>query len=194
MDEDNLFKLVWPPGIERRSAEWREEAGRAIAEVCGKLNKPPEELSKDDRFLDAVSRATVGALKDHRRERWELLLNGLVNSALPPPLDEDLQQVFFQFLDELTLTHIAMLKAIDRPYDPEAAGISTVECVKRRLGKAATDEPMLRAFLDQLEARRLLQSSSPRTPVGAGPFGQTSFTGMGRRFLAFVSRPDERPA
>ena len=193
MDGDSLFKLVWPPGIERRSAEWREEVGRAIAEVCGKLDKQPEELSKDDRFLDAVSRATAAALKDHRRERWELLRNGLVNSALPPALDEDLQQVFFQLLDELTLAHVAMLKAINSPYDPEVAGISTVECVKRRLGKTAADEPMLRVFLDQLEARRLLQSSSPRTPVGAGPFGQTSFTGMGRRFLAFVSKPDEQP-
>jgi hypothetical protein len=193
MDEDTLFKLVWPPGIERRNAEWREEVGRAIADVCGKLNKQPEELSKDDRFLDAISRATAAALKDHRRERWKLLHNGLVNSALPPPLDEDLQQVFFQFLDELTLAHIAMLKAIDSPYDPEVAGISTVEFVKRRLGKTATDEPMLRGFLDQLEARRLLRSSSPRTPVGAGPFGQTSFTEMGKQFLAFVSTPDERP-
>jgi len=193
MDEDTMFKLVWPPGIERRSADWREEVGRAIAEVCAKLHKQPEDLSKDDRFLDAISRATAAALKDHRRERWELLRNGLVNSALPPPLDEDLQQVFFQFLDELTLAHIAMLKAIDSPYDPEVAGISTVEFVKRRLGKTAADEPMLRGFLDQLEARRLLRSSSPRTPVGAGPFGQTSFTGMGRQFLAFVSKSDERP-
>jgi hypothetical protein len=117
-----------------------------------------------------------------------------VSCASPPPLDEDLQQVFFQFLDELTLVHVAVLKAFNGAYDPEVAGLPTVEVVKRRLGKAASDEPMLRAFLDQLEARRLLQSSSPRTPVGAGPFGQMSFTGMGRRFLAFVSKPEERPA
>ena len=193
-EDSELFSLVWPPGAERRSGEWRKEVGKAIRDACEKLNRLPGDFSNDDTFLDAVARATQAALKDHRREKWELLRNGIVGSVSPPAPDGDLQQVFFQLLDELTLSHIAILRAVDGPYDPALAAQSTVEAVKRRLGKTAAEEPMLRAFLDQLQARGLLRSTSTRTPVAAGPLSQTSFTEVGTRFLRFISRPVEPAA
>lgn len=193
-EDSELFNLVWPAGAERRSGEWRKEVGRAVREASEKLGKAPEDLSNDDTFLDAVARATQAALKDHRRERWELLRNGIVSSVSPPSPDGDLSQVFFQLVDDLTLAHVAILKAIDIPYDPSVAQLTTLEFVKRRLEKTAEDEPMLRTFLDQLQARGLLKSTSARTPAAAGPLSQTSFTAMGKRFLAFISPSGGPPA
>lgn len=191
-----FWNLVVPSGFNRRTREFQEEVAKTIKELVDRFGKLPEELEKDDRFLDAVARASVAAMKDHRREKWELLHNALMNAALPGAFDEDVQGHFFQLVDELGVTHVAILKTISKPQAmptgyrgpqdlPDGGRESPIfSFLRERLGKTKADEQNLRLFVDELVVRGLL----PKTWLLPW-LGLENLTPTGRRFLAFVSSP-----
>jgi hypothetical protein len=195
-----LYKIVVQSGFERRTGEWREVVALAIMELQERFGRLPEDLEKDERFLDAVARAAVAAMKDHRREKWEWLRNALMNAALPGSVDEDVQQHFFQLIDELGVTPVAILEAISNPQDEAKTGEPVIhsarvyeqpvlEFLKKRLGKTSADEPDLCLFLDQLAARGLLPPNDTGPPWQGILHSFRNLTPMGKRFLAFVKSP-----
>jgi hypothetical protein len=195
-----FWNLVVPSGFNRRTREFQEEVAKTIKELVNRFGKLPEELEKDDQFLDAVARAGVSAMKDHRREKWDMLRNALINAALPGSFDQDVQQHFFQLIDELGVTPVAILEAITNPQDEAKTGVPVVftprvyeqpilEFLKERLGKTAADEPDLCLFLDQLAARGLLPENDTGPPWQGVLFRFRNLTPMGQRFLAFVKSP-----
>jgi hypothetical protein len=100
-----IYRQTIGSGFDRRGREFMEELAGVVSELVEHFDRLPEELSKDDKFLDAVARASVTAMRDHRPQKREMLRNALLNSAQPSSFDEDIQQILFRFIDELTLTH-----------------------------------------------------------------------------------------
>jgi hypothetical protein len=84
-----------------RAVEFQEELAGVVSELVERFDRLPEDLSKNEKFLDSVARASVTAMRDHRPDKREMLRNELLNSALPSSFDEDIQQILFRFIDEL---------------------------------------------------------------------------------------------
>jgi len=57
--------------------------------------------------------ATQAATRSHRREKTKLLANGVEQSARKIDVATDLQLLFVRFVDEMTLTHVGLLRMLE---------------------------------------------------------------------------------
>lgn len=71
-----------------------------------------EELAKNEVFISSLYSASGIAAKTHKVEKLEALKNCVINSALNINIEEDLQSIFFDFIDTMTPSHIKILKLI----------------------------------------------------------------------------------
>jgi hypothetical protein len=135
-----------------RAVEFQEELAGVVSELVERFDRLPEDLSKDEKFLDAVARASVTAMRDHRPEKREMLRNALLTLCY--------DQTLLDFLE-------------------------------KRLPRTAADEPDLRIFIDELEARGLLPQSRTN-PTGASPLAHYAhLTPMCKRLLEFIAKPPD---
>jgi hypothetical protein len=65
--------------------------------------------------VDAVVTATRIVDRTSQREKIEALRNAVLNSALPAAPDQDIQQLYFALIDNLTPTHLRLLTLLDNP-------------------------------------------------------------------------------
>ena len=65
--------------------------------------------------MSAVIEATRSAISTHKDEKRDALRNGLLNIALHRSTDEDQQQTFLRYIDELTVWHIRILALFQNP-------------------------------------------------------------------------------
>jgi hypothetical protein len=62
-----------------------------------------------------VIEATRSAISTHKDEKRDALRNGLLNIALHRSTDEDQQQTFLRYIDELTIWHLRILALFRDP-------------------------------------------------------------------------------
>jgi hypothetical protein len=90
------------------------------------LNDRVEDLSKplenNEQFLTAVLHANLIAMRAHQEDKLRALRNAVRNSTLKSAPDDDRQLMFLRFVDDLTLSHIRVLRVFD---DPPAAIAAT---------------------------------------------------------------------
>ena len=191
------FRQAVQAALTGRLEEWYRVVAETVEELGSRFDLAPETLAGAPRFLDAVQRATDAAMRDSRTEKREMLRNAVLNAAMPGAPDEDLQQVFFRFADELGPTHVSMLRLIrdpqESPAEPDASlyRMRLIDVLVKRLGSKAGDPATFHLFLEDLKARGLLESAVRAGSLDSVLLGNVSLTSMGRRFLDFLSRPPE---
>ena len=74
-----------------------------------------ESLSQNDQFVDVAIEATYIALKTSAQEKREALKNAVLNTALPNPPEESLQNMFLSFIESLTVLHLRLLELFNNP-------------------------------------------------------------------------------
>jgi len=186
----------------KRWEAWAVRIGETVQQLVEERGITPETLADSPAFQNAARRATEAAMKDAHRNKWEMLRSALMNAAPPSSFDEDVQQFLFQLIDELGLTHVAILRAILSPqaewnasgHQPKEYGIPILDFLKDRLGKGSQDEPDIHLLLDQLAARGLIPANNTLPPWQGSLILFKDLTPMGKRFLAFVSRPSSSDA
>ena len=113
-----VLSLVLAPAVTRRRDTWFKEVAEALEEAERKIDGfSVENLTQDEAFVSAVIEATRSAISTHKDEKRDALRNGLLNIALHRSTDEDQQQTFFRFIDELTVWHIRILKLFQSPIE-----------------------------------------------------------------------------
>lgn len=189
-----LYKIVIQSGFDRRVGEWREEVAAAIIELRDKFGQLPEDLEKNEGLLDAVARAGVAAMKDHRREKWEMLHNALVNAALPNAPTDDLQQMFFRLVDEFSQTHVRMLRLLSGRV--EDAYLNLGDFMSKNLPQPTPEQTIIRIFLGDLDAKSVVEVPPRGGHITDNVRGEISATDLGRDFLRFITAPSppEPPA
>ena len=63
------------------------------------------------------------ATRNHEQEKIDALRNAVLNSALPHPPDDSLQQTFLAWVDRFTVWHLHSLSLFDDPKAWFAAGV-----------------------------------------------------------------------
>lgn len=74
-----------------------------------------ENLSDNEIFITTVMHATQVAIRNHQREKLEALRNAVISSALGVHVDQDMQQMFLEFIDGLTPSPLRVLSFLDDP-------------------------------------------------------------------------------
>jgi hypothetical protein len=116
-----LFSFIFAPPLSKRRDEWVESLADGLKRLETTVSGfKATELSGNDAFVTTALHATQIALRNHQKEKLEMLRNAVLNASLPNSPEDDLQLVFLQYLDELTATHVAILTFFD---DPRAWGV-----------------------------------------------------------------------
>lgn len=115
-----LFSEIIVPPLCKRRDKWIEE----IAEGLTKLEEKFEgfkidNLYKNEMFITTVMHASQVAMRNHQEEKLEALRNAVLNSALPNPPENDLQQIFLNLIDILSTWHIIILRYFQNPIEWE---------------------------------------------------------------------------
>ena len=111
-----FFSLVIAPPLEKRRDKW-------LIEIFMRLKKLEEQvegfkienLAQNEIFISTLFYATQAAMRTHQREKIDALKNAVINSALRPTVDENLQLMFINFIDRYTPWHLHILLLFDNP-------------------------------------------------------------------------------
>lgn len=154
-----LERFISPP-FQRRQREWMENIATALRTLEENKGIKIEELRTNDLFITVVTQASRIAIGNHQKEKLEALKNIVINSASSKE-NEDIQIVFIRFIDELTPSHIFLLKFF---IDEEARleKIKSYAEIYELLGSKKTNiasQDEIRMFIGDLSARGLIRIS-----------------------------------
>jgi hypothetical protein len=111
-----IFNAVIAPSLERRREEWFELVGKDLA----KIKKRVERLEKEGRaekFVTVFIKSTQIALRTHQKEKLEALRASIYNVANEIDIEEDLTLMFLVLIEDLTPSHIPILKYFNSRQD-----------------------------------------------------------------------------
>lgn len=102
-----LFERLVSSPLNKRTNEWMENVGGFLEHNFG---YDLENLASNEKFVTVFVQATRIAAQNHQKEKLDALRNGIVSSALNPDISDDLQLIYLRFIDELTPSHLSLLK------------------------------------------------------------------------------------
>jgi hypothetical protein len=105
-----LLSLIVTPSLEKRRNQWMEEIGKGLVTLEEKMGVVLESLQENDGFINTAIEATRIAIKTINREKREALKSAILNSALPNPPDESLQQTFLSLIDTMSVWHLKVIE------------------------------------------------------------------------------------
>lgn len=194
-----VLSLIIAPPLSKRQEKWIESIAQGLANLQDKVDGfKLENLSENESFITTVMHATQAAIRNHQKEKVEALRNAVLNSALPNAPDEDLQQIFLNFVDELTPWHIRILTLFDNPvavtkqrnidYSNKLTS-STTTLVEQVYPGLQGKQEFYRQVFNDLATRGLATiPTGMMTPQGVLS-SRTSSTG--KEFLKFITLPPE---
>jgi hypothetical protein len=193
------------PSVERRRDDWVEDIAHELNRVRARVKDLEDrDIYDDEAFVSAVLNASSVAVRTHQTEKREALRNAVLNSALRNEPDEDLQAIFLALVDRFTPWHLRVLKLFDNPQEAlRREGKDPGRWERQSLGGGAhvleDTFPELKGqrefydqvFADLVAAGLMKQWSLHTTMTGSGLLARRT-SDIGRRFLEFISAPDEQ--
>ena len=111
-----IFNSLVISPIEKRRNEWMQEVVNALIKLEESRTGIVQELSGNAEFVSLLISSSINAFKTHISEKHKKLKNGLINSV-GNGFTYDINQVFINFIDELTITHLTLLSLINQYED-----------------------------------------------------------------------------
>lgn len=193
-----LFSAIVTPPLEKRKTEWMKKVGEALRNLESQKGINLQDLQNNDTFLDISLHATQAALRTSREEKLIALKNAILNSAMPSPINDSMQQMFINFIDTLTVWHLRLLSFLKDPV--EWAEENNLNFSHISMGGTATIIEMAfvelrqkRNFYDQLGkdlySRGLINGDNFHITMSGHGLLQKKTTDMGDRFLAYIENP-----
>jgi hypothetical protein len=191
-------KLITPP-LEKRRNKWMKEIGESLSklEEAGVITL--DNLQGNDVFIDVVMQASTMAIRNSHEEKHEALRNAVLNSALPDAPDESKQQMFINWIDELTSWHLRMLKLLSDPKkwyrdnNREAPVYHITSSLSQVLTNAYPELASQQEFYSQigkeLFAKGLLNTEGFHAMMSGSGAYEHRATNLGNEFLKFISAP-----
>jgi len=187
--------------LNKRRDKWLHDLAEKVQEVSNRVDGlDPDEMYESDAFVDAVVTATRIADRTSQDEKLALLRNAVVNSVSGTAPDLDLQQVYFGLIDELTVTHLRMLKLLDDPSGwfefhgiakPTYQSAARIEIVKEGMPDLAEQGvEMIKRFFAKLETEGLVIAGLSGGVTGSALWDQLT-SDFGKGFLKFLADDEE---
>lgn len=176
----NFFGNILNPIIRGRRDDYINSLYQSIVELQDKTDEfKTENLIKNEQFANAVIKTTEISTRTYQREKFVLLRNAVINSVLKNTVDEDLHSIFLQYVDELSPTHVYVLKNF---YD----FLNTHPDQRKNIQENVLAK---QEFLNELDAIGFIREGSQNIHYSLTDKHFT-ITFKGIQFLEFVSKPD----
>lgn len=105
----DLFEYFVKPPLQKRSEKWQKDIAQALSDIEKNQGIKLETLQNNELFITIVAQATAIAIRNHQIEKLDALRNAIVNSAINPNQEDNLQLIFIRFIEELTPLHLSLL-------------------------------------------------------------------------------------
>ena len=194
-----LFNTIVSPPLEKRRDAWRQFVGECLQQLEAREQVSLEELQSNEAFITATARASQAAMRAHHQEKLEALRNAVANSARLYAPSDTLQQLFIQWVDDLTVDHLRFLLLFRDPegwfrknnkQPPQFAISSSLSLLLQSaypdLGR---DRPLYELIASDLEARKLFGAVSMHTMLSSSGTWVKRTTELGDQFVDFISDP-----
>jgi len=110
-----LFDQIIRPSIEKRRDAWIEDIGKRLEDLEENKQINFEELQKNEEFIDVLIHASKTALSTRHQEKKEWLRNAVINTSLNQNPEENLSQMFMNWIDIFTIWHMHLLHLMEDP-------------------------------------------------------------------------------
>jgi hypothetical protein len=204
-----LFDALVVPPLEKRREAWREEVADGLRRLETERGLSLEDLQSNEAFISLLVQATVVAIRNHHIEKRESLRNCVVNAASNSDIDSDIQLSYVRYIDELSPSHIELLKAIDEREEP-ILPLQTYDEIHQLLAphlSGNVSQAVFKMLCVELESRGLIwisqdigdfsgiyEASAILAEQTRDDLPRILISQVGRSFLQFISLPAEGAA
>jgi hypothetical protein len=105
-----VFSALVTSPIEKRRAQWMNDVIQAIGTLYQRNEAIVQRITADERFQSVLIQATWVAIRNHQQEKLDALRNAVLNSAEGIAVSVDRQLLFVRYIDELTPSHLLVLR------------------------------------------------------------------------------------
>jgi hypothetical protein len=199
-----LFDALVVPPIEKRREVWRKEVTAALRRLETERGLSLEDLPNNEAFVSLLIQATVVAIRNHHNDKRESLRNCVTNAASVSDVDSDLQLSFVRFIDELSPSHIKLLKVISE-HEKRILPLQTYEEIYALLTPQLSgdvSQAVFKMMCVELESRGLIwisqdigdfsgiyEASTLLLEQTRDDLPRILVSDVGRAFLEFITEP-----
>jgi len=186
--------------LARRQEFWMVQVSEAINALQKRSGLTVDELMKNEAFTSFLLQATPIALRNHQKEKITTLKNALTSVGNPEFSDEDLAFQFLRYIDELTVSHLTILRIIANRADAFKEVKSMQQAFEQltREDQADVSPLVARTYLRDLDARGLVNAidledlpdfESKAVYIAAEQTDRhpLQLTELGEKFLSFIA-------
>lgn len=186
--------------LARRQEYWMVQVSEAINALQKTSGLTVDELMKNEAFTSFLLQATPIALRNHQKEKITTLKNALASVGNPEFSDEDLAFQFLRYIDELTVSHLTILRIISSRADVFKEVKSMQQAFEQLILEDQTDiSPLVaRTYLRDLDSRGLVNAidledlpdfESKAVYIAAEQTDRhpLQLTELGEKFLSFIA-------
>ncbi len=198
-----FFSVVIAPPLEKRRDAWLIEIYRRLKIVEETVEGfSIENLATNEIFISVLFQATNTAMRTHQKEKLEALTNAVINSALSPSIDENLQLIYLNLIDRYTPWHLILLQFLADPREygkrqeikyPQwsSGGLGTV--IEYTFSDLKGRKAVYELIIKEMISNGLLQEGGylGATMTESGMFASRT-TKMGKDFLRFIDASPEK--
>ena len=195
-----FLSYFFQPPIEKRMQEWMGLIADGLRQLEEKAAVDLEKLQQNEQFVSTAMQAFPMSLRNHQKEKLEALRNAVLNSALPSPPDESLQQMFLHLVSTFTVWHLRLLGLMNDPagwfskHRRQFPALMT-GTLSRVIESAFSELQGKREFYDQVY-KGLLDAGLVNTPslhsvTSADGMKRSRTTDLGKQFLRFITDPPQ---
>jgi hypothetical protein len=187
--------VIGEPAQERRDDFMRELYRRIVDLEASDSKFEPATLRENEQFQATFIQAAQMSMRTIQDEKREMLRNAVLNSAVID-IDENVRQMFMQYIDRMTPLHASVLRLMDDPQkSPDAqkaaSGMMTggLDHIVEAAIPVLTGKKEIGARVAaDLGDMGLFNGNYNGMLSGAGML-QRRTTNLGRSFLRFISEP-----
>jgi hypothetical protein len=195
-----FFSVVITPPLEKRRDSWLIEIFTRLKKLEEQIEEfKIENLGNNENFISTLLYATQVAMRTHRQEKLDALRNAVLNSALNPTVDENLQLMFLNLVDRYTPWHLTLLQFLVNPKEyGKNHNIKYVEFLQGSLGTVIEmtfsdlvgKDKFYIQIIKEMISNGLLQEGVyyQGGMTEQGMFASRT-TDMGKQFLDFIKNP-----
>jgi hypothetical protein len=192
-----LTYVIGDPAQERRDEFMRDIYNRIVDLQSQYEALQLDKLRENEAFQATFIEAAQVAMRTVQEEKKEMLRNAINNSAIGT-IDENVRQMFMQFIDRLTPLHVAIAKTLDNPKANPAVADAIKNTIRGGLDlvinaaipELQNQEPLTRMMFADLNSMGLLNSSYGGM-MSANGLIERRTTELGQSFLKFISKPGQ---
>lgn len=193
-----IFNSIIDTPMNERKQRWMVAVGDALNELLDAKVLTEEGLQQNEAFITTVAQASILAIRNHQQEKLDALRNAALNVAAGHCPEDDLRQMFLNFVDSCTVTHIRLLSLMDGPAEwaelhgvqyPNwtMAGLSNV--IEHALPELRGKESLYGVIWRDLYQQGFVNSDELRGTLPPAGLMVRRTTDIGRQLIAFLSEP-----